>query len=110
MLCSQDVTPMIQKVIKFRNFSCMARLTRVVALCRRFISNCRKKKTERNFDELNAEECEHARNMCIRSVQMELSSESGFEKRAESLGLYEGEDGFVRCRGRIGKAKKNYLR
>ena len=97
---------MLQKVIEFRNYNSMSRNERVVGWCGRFISNSRKKtKEKRTSGELTAEECQHARSLIIKSVQNELKSESGFEKRAESLGLYEDEDGFLRCKGRIGKAK-----
>ena len=106
MIVTAKVTPTVQKLVNFENFSSMDRLVRVIAWCKRFIHNylC-KKKEDRNLEELSAEECEHSRKLCIQSVQGELKSESGFSKRAESLGLYDDEDGFMRCRGRIGKAK-----
>ena len=50
-------------------------------------------------------EYEEALDACIRSAQDEMKLENNFNKRAQSLGLYEDELGLLRCRGRIGKAK-----
>ncbi len=98
-------TPMIQKLIEIEEYSTLERLVRVVAWCRRFANNCRRKIEERKSGELVAEEFDEAMDISIRSAQGDLRKESGHEKRAQSLGLYEDEKGIERCRGRIGKAK-----
>ena len=105
LITIHSTKPNLEKIIKFEDYSCINRLIRVVAWCNRFISNCRIKKEERRLEELNAEEYDHAKILCIQSVQIVLYQESGHEKRCQSLGLYEDEQGIQRCRGRIGKAK-----
>ena len=54
---------------------------------------------------METDEYERAKHLCIQSVQRELQSEPGYEKRAVSLGLYEDVEGIWRCKGRLGRAK-----
>ena len=103
---SQSPPPKWQDVVPFKKFNNLSKLVRVVAWSRRFIRNCRcKEKEERKSGELDTDEYEAAKSVCIQSVQTELKSESGYEKRAASLGLYKDEEGLWRCKGRLGRAK-----
>ena len=94
-------------MIQLERFPSLEKLNRVTAWCIRFVTNCRRKLDERKMGELDAEECQHAEELEleIRSTQIKMTFESGYEKRSKSLGIFEDERGFLRCRGRIGKAK-----
>ena len=106
-LITQHVpAPTLHKIMEIEDYSTLDHYVRVVAWCKRFVHNYFTKRIEkRKSGELVAEEIDAAMDTCIKSAQAELKKESGFEKRAESLGLYEDENGVMRCRGRIGKAK-----
>ena len=104
-LVSREVSnPNLEKIIISQNFSSLSRLVRVTGWCKRFIDNCRRA-DEKKEGELEAEEYAHVEGLWIRSVQNEMRLDGGYEKRTQSLGVYEDESGILRCRGRIGKAK-----
>ena len=106
LLSSAKSEPVLQELFDFNTHHDLDKTIRVTAWCLRFARNCRRKVSERNLeDELDAAEYDAAKGFCIKVVQAKMVNESGFEKRSESLGLFEDEEGFIRCRGRIGKAK-----
>ena len=106
LLSSVKSKPVVHELFDFKTYHDVEKTVRVIAWCLRFVRNCRTKISERKLDdELDASEYESAKGFCIKVEQAKMTSESGFEKRSESLGLYEDDEGFIRCRGRIGKAK-----
>ena len=96
--------PTLEKIISDKNFSTLSRLIRVTGWCKRFIDNCRRK-IEKKEGELDADEYYYEEGLWIRNIQNEMKTEGGYKKRSQSLGVYEDEEGFLRCQGRIGKAK-----
>ena len=95
----------IQTVIELDKFSSLSKLIRVTAWCRRFIHNCRSVFEDRKKCELDLEEYEEAEALWIKDIQSEMILDQGYNKRKESLGIFEDKEGYFRCRGRIGKAK-----
>ena len=104
LISPEAFKPTPERIISPQNFSTLSRLIRVTGWCKRFIDNCRRnnKKKER---ELNADEYVHTEGLWIKSIQDEMKSEKGYLKRIQSLGVYEDVGGFLRCQGRIAKAK-----
>ena len=98
----------LQEIIDIKRFSTLERLIRVTAWCRRFVFNCNRIVKEEKKGEIDAEEYEDAESRWIRSVQIEMQSESGYVKRCQSLGLFNDNNGDLRCRGRIGKANVRF--
>ena len=100
----------LRGAIDFERFESLEKLLRVVTWCRRFIHNWRSKRAKKAISgELTAEECDQAKFIVIRSMQEEMVLESGYKKRAETLGVYEEENtNILRCRGRIGKSNVSF--
>ena len=98
----------LQDVIDIKRFNCLDKLVRVTAWCRRFLYNCRRKVEERKNGEIDAQEFQSSELLWVKSSQREMQTESGFEKRCQSLGVYSDENGYLRCRGRIGKANVRF--
>ena len=78
-------------VIEIERFSSLDRLIRVTAWCRRFVRNCRKKEERKTEAEIDLEEYEDAESLWIKAVQSDMIREQGYDKRKESLGVYEDE-------------------
>ena len=55
--------------------------------------------------EISAEELNTAKKLWICDLQKTFSSSVEFNKMKESLGVYEHEDGYLRCKGRLGRGK-----
>ena len=112
--------PSLRGAIDFERYGSLEKLLRVVSWCRRFSHNCRSAREKKSINdpnmrrkpiigELTAEEYDEAKFMVIRSMQDEMVLESGYEKRAETLGVYEdGSTNILRCRGRIGKSNLSF--
>ena len=46
-----------------------------------------------------------ARNLWVRHLQKDVQREQKFKKMTESLGVQEDADGYLRCKGRLGRSK-----
>ena len=55
--------------------------------------------------EISAEELNTAKKLWICDLQKPFSSSVESNKTKESLGVYELEDGYLRCKGRLGRGK-----
>ena len=99
-------SPSIHEFFDYERYGTLSKTIRVLAWCRRFIHNYfRKDKPEEMISgELSADECSESKERIIRSIQGEMLSESGHEKRVQSLGVFRDDSGILRCRGRIGKS------
>ena len=55
--------------------------------------------------EISAEDLNKAKKLWIFDLQKTFSSSVEFNKRKEPLGVYEHEDGYLRCKDRLGRGK-----
>ena len=108
----------IDKIIDIERFSSITNLLRVTAYVNRFINNLKMKtqrKSQRNLNELRADELKNAEILWINAVQKSaFTEELSFLKRNDSkstppirvaqFGLFLNEDQTIRCKGRIDNA------
>ena len=74
--------------------------------CEKFIAKCRKKKTKKDVpEELTAEDLSRAKDRWVKHLQKQIQKEHKFGKMSESLGVEEDSNGFLRCKGRLGRSK-----
>ena len=99
--------------IDVHRYSTFSALVRVTAVCARFVSRLRKKKTPTG--PLTADELKNAENMWLRLAQHEHHSDvyqALTSDRPHSLisqlNLFIDEDGLIRCRGRLQNASLCY--
>ena len=107
LLSSSETVCLPELPFDIRKYNTTEKVVRQTAWCFRFIRNLQKKRNreEIKLSDLDAEEYQYAKGFCIKVAQTEMKKETGYEKRSESLGLFEDDEGFLRCIGRIGKAK-----
>ncbi|XP_068724219.1 uncharacterized protein [Montipora capricornis] len=118
-VCHQPPTEerlMEQKKEQLKRYSakdCCDKLFRVTAQVQRFVRNLKikakllKKGTVRH-GEVTEEEIAHAELQWLRSVQKNLKSQANYSHLEYEFGLYEDENGIVRCKGRIANADLPY--
>ena len=108
----------IEKIIDIERYSNITNLLRVTAYVSRFINNLKMKpqgKSQRNLNELRADELKNAEILWVKSVQKSaFTEELSFLKRNDSkstppiregqFGLFLNEDQTIRCKGRIDNA------
>ena len=94
----------IEKIIDPARYSTFTKLLRVTALVLKFIDmKCKRK--EKVAKEVSAEDLDRAKDLWVRHLQKEVQKEQKFKKMAESLGVQEDTDGYLRCKGRLGRSK-----
>ena len=101
--------PDLDACIPISNFSCCDKLFRVTALVHRFVRNMKiKAKILKEgtvcHEEVTEAEIAHAEVLWLRSVQRNLKSLTNYSHLEHEFGLYEDENGVVRCKGRIANA------
>ena len=89
----------LRRIIKPERYGDLDKLLRVTAWVRRFVSSCRG--GVKGGGELTAEEIGQAENLWGKQVQKLLRKNEKFDKTSKSLGLFEDEDGLMRCGGRV---------
>ena len=94
----------VENVIDPYRYSTLEKILSVTATCLRFINNCHRK-CQKMSGEISAEELNTAKKLWICNLQKTFSSSVEFNKTKESLGVYEHEDGYLRCKGRLGRGK-----
>ena len=108
----------IDKIINIKRYDNIMKLLRIAAYVIRFINNLKKRaseKSQRDINELRADELKNAENLRVHSVQTtafadKLSflnrkdSKSKPPIRVSQFGLFLSEDGIIRCKGRITNA------
>ncbi|XP_068723639.1 uncharacterized protein [Montipora capricornis] len=105
--------PDLESCIPITNFSCCDKLFRVTAQVQRFVRNLKikakllKEGTGRH-GEVTEEEIAHAELQWLRSVQKNLKSQANYSHLEYDFGLYEDENGIVRCKRRIANADLPY--
>ena len=100
----KKATISVENVIDPYRYSTLENILSVTATCLRFINNCHRKRQIMS-GEISAEELNTAKKLWICDLQKTFSSSVEFNKRKKSLGVYEHEDGYFRCKGRLGRGK-----
>ena len=87
-------------------YSNIDKLLRVTAYVMRFVNNIRRKiaNRERKTDDLEIEEINEARNLFIKTDQLSIKRDKDFENLKHNLGVFEDEQGILRCGGRLENA------
>ena len=94
----------VENVIGPYRYSTLKKILRVTATRLRFINNCHRK-CQKMSREISAEELNTAKKLWICDLQKTFSLSVEFNKTKESLGVYEHEDRYLRCKGRLGRGK-----
>ena len=98
----------LEDVVKPENFSSVTKLIRVTALVLLFIEKLRRARSREKMEEDSARLYRQAENMWIKHVQQEILNSDKYSQMKSSLGLYQDEDGILRCQGRIGLSSLPY--
>ncbi len=99
----------LQNVVELERFSSLQKLLRCTARVFRFVENCRKQKDQRLVDaNLTSEELRSVKIRWIQSIQHEMTGWKEFEQRSQDLGVFQHEDGFLRCGGRLRNSDLNF--
>ena len=88
----------VENVMDPYRYSTLENILSVTGTCFRFVNKCHRKR-HRMSEEISAEELNTAKKLWIRDIQKTFSSNVEFNKTKESLGVYEHEDGYFRCKG-----------
>ena len=95
LLVAQKRCPVkLSEVIECERFSKLTKLLRVTVLVQRFIKNCRNPRN-REVTVLTSEKTNSALTLWHKEVQLHL------QEKNESLGIFEDDNGVLRCKGRI---------
>ncbi len=91
-----------QKVIKLARFSSLKKLLCCTARVFRFVDNCRKQKDQQVVGaNLTSEELRSVKICWIQSTQHEMTECKEFKQGSQDLGVFQHEDGFLHCGGRL---------
>ncbi|XP_044171905.1 uncharacterized protein LOC122956303 [Acropora millepora] len=94
--------PSLDNLINPENLSSLTKLVKLTLLVLSFIEKLKKTRsregTEVDFTNLYRQ----AEMLWIRHVQQEILKSDKYPQRRSSLGLYQDEEGILRCQGRIG--------
>ena len=107
LLVSAEESPSVDNVMDIDKYGDMLRLLRVTSYVMRFIENLKKKvkKTELCLTKYpTAEEMKRAQDMWVRANQMSLKQQRGIDQTMVQLNCKVGEDGIIRCHGRMKNA------
>ena len=94
-------------VIDPYQYSTPEKILSVTATCLRFINNCHRKR-QKMSREISVEELNTEKKLRICDIQKTFSSSVEFSKTNESLGVYEYEERYLRCKGRLGRGKLTF--
>ena len=83
-------------------------LNKIIALLRNKDKSINSDVSVHKISELAVEEIREARKLLIMYEQCKIKNSVKFPMWEKSLGLYEDEEGFIRCRGRLGKSEWDY--
>ena len=92
----------LANVIKSENFSSVTKLIRVTALVLLFVEKLKKAKSREGMEENPLRLYSQAKKLWIEHVQKEILKSDKYSQMKSSLGLYQDDEGMLRCRGRIG--------
>ena len=102
----------LEKVIKTSDYSSAERLFRVTALVLRFINKLKvasKGQSERgvtpDVSELTEVELANAENVWLKDAQKSVKFQANYRRLQHELGLFEDENGVLRCNGRVANAE-----
>ena len=101
------LTVNMESIINCKHYSDINRMYRVTAYVLRFVNNLKAKIGKCcaiDQAELQLSEINDSKTLWHRQLQKSLLSERNFDKFQNDLGLFEDEDGILRCRGRIESA------
>ena len=107
LLVSAEKAPSIDNVLDIEKYGDLLRLLRVTSYVKRFIENLKKKikKTELCLSKYpTAEEMKRAQDMWVRANQVSLKEQPGFDQTMIQLNCKVGDDGIIRCHGRMKNA------
>ena len=100
---------------RYSNFDKLLRITAYVMRFKNNILRLRNKDSSAFGDisgikipELSIEEIRQAKNLLIKYEQGKMKNSPKYRMWERSLGLFEDEEGFIRCRGRLGKSELEY--
>ena len=98
--------PSVNTVIPCQNYSSLTRLLRITALVQRFVKLLKEPpKDPKLQSELSAEEIKSAETLWHRDIQASIKD---LRKSNKQLGVYEDENGVLRCKGRIQNSSLPY--
>ena len=92
----------LANVIKSENFSSVIKLIRVTALVLMFVEKLKKATSREGMEEDPLRLYRQAEKLWIEHVQKEILKSDKYPQMKSSLGLYQDDEGMLRCRGRIG--------
>ena len=103
---AEQPRPSVDAEIPCQNYSSLTRLLRVTALVQRFVKLVKgPPKDQKLQPELSLEEFAAAETLWHRDIQ---TSVKDLEKSNKQLGVYEDENGVLRCKGRIQNSSLPY--
>ena len=97
----KEEEPSLDNLINPENFSSLTKLVRVTVLVLLFVEKLKtgsREGMEEDFTKLYRQ----AEMLGIRHVQQEILKSDKYPQKKSSLGLYQDEEGILRCQGRIG--------
>ena len=92
----------LANVIKPEKFSSVTKLITVTALVLLFVEKLKKVKSREEMEEASLRLYRQAEKLWIKYVQKEILKSDKYPQMKSSLGLYQDEEGMLRCQGRIG--------
>ena len=98
----------LANVIKYENFSSVTKLIRVTALILLFVEKLKKAKSREGIEEDPLRLYRQAEKLWIKHVQKEILKSDTYPQMKSSLGLYQDDEGMLRCRGRTGLSSLPY--
>ena len=100
----------LDQIIQPEKFSDLHKLLRVTCYVLRFVRRARRKQGQplSTSLEIETEELSSAESLWIKYVQKYIREEEKFEQTRHSLGLFEDEEGLLRCGGRLHNAPLPY--
>ena len=92
----------LANVISPENISPVTKLIRVTVLVLFFVEKLKKAKSREGMEEDPLRLSRQAAKLWIKHVQKEIRKSDKYPQMKSSLGLYQDDEGMLRCRGRIG--------
>ena len=98
----------LENIIKAENFSSVTKLIRVTALVLLFVEKLKRGKTKGADGEESAAMYKQAENRWIKQIQCGILNSDKYQQMKSCLGLYQDEEGILRCQGRISRLSLPY--
>ena len=101
----------VDEIINVEKFSEVNKLYRITSYVLRFVHNLRRNVRKEELilcDYVTTDELREAKQLWIKANQASLPELKNYEHLRKQLNLFEGENGLVRCKGRIGNANLPY--